>query len=575
MEVNMVISLLAVLIAVSVIAALLVQGYQQRNYARKSKRSKGLGERSQMSNGSVLSTMKDYFVSDVSESPYVGRSRFRLPQVALLNALKKWQFVASNHEGEDFLKATVSHKGKKFQVYLTQVTGSASTISDILRNGDLVEYLSVNSSNTNTVTKCTFDEFWNIYKAKHFGLKEEFLKSLNKYKVYPDLENIFLFSEIQQFDFIVDIAYKNEAEDFFNKFLTTWETIERPYKKDKKKVAYLWEARKNPISGEVGLHERKTERMDSFISMDLDRQYPKQSISFGGTKYNNIPMSKVAELVELMLQNGQNVFLQGDPGSGKSAFMKHIIANMSTKQENKVINIPPNISADVGSDSFIKVKAQLDDIVEGSAPNERVVVAIDEADNLIERHQDAQGREIKNPNTSVMMDMLDGVGTGAGTIIAFNYDLDQVASPFKRAGRMHLVLHFHALNDEKARELARHLEDKCDEKHIFDMDGFEAYLADNPEPMVGDVYQFKQPKSQAKLMSEFNEQIRKRLENLTEQSVEFTKHENVSKEVENLLSDSVQDVQEKKQEEQKSKPKKATKQNTKKKRGRRKRRDKK
>ncbi len=131
------------------------------------------------------------------------------------------------------------------------------------------------------------------------------------------------------------------------------------------------------------------------------------------------------------------VLFHGEPGTGKSTYIRHLI-NHSTK---KVIFIPPKLAADLDAPQ----------IIETILDNPNSIVVIEDAEGLLA----SRDRE-NNSRISMLLNLTDGL-LGASLniqfICTFNTALQNIDKALLRKGRLKILYEFKPLSIEKSRAL--------------------------------------------------------------------------------------------------------------------------
>ncbi|WP_194851168.1 AAA family ATPase [Nonlabens antarcticus] len=135
------------------------------------------------------------------------------------------------------------------------------------------------------------------------------------------------------------------------------------------------------------------------------------------------------------------ILLHGEPGTGKTTYIKHLIA-----QVNKdVIFMPPNIAADLTSPALMTLLLD--------KPNS--ILVIEDAENIV-TSRDHQG----NSPVSAILNLSDGILSDClniQIICSFNTDLKNVDKALLRRGRLIAKYEFGKLDVEKSNSLSRKL----------------------------------------------------------------------------------------------------------------------
>ena len=132
------------------------------------------------------------------------------------------------------------------------------------------------------------------------------------------------------------------------------------------------------------------------------------------------------------------LLLHGDPGTGKSNYIKHIITN----SKKKVIYIPPTMLGVISSPGFVSFMMQ----------NKNTILLIEDAEEVLSIN--------RNSATNNLLGLTDGFLKDAlnlKIIATFNCDIGKIDPALLRKGRMYLEYKFDKLSVEECEELANFL----------------------------------------------------------------------------------------------------------------------
>jgi len=138
-------------------------------------------------------------------------------------------------------------------------------------------------------------------------------------------------------------------------------------------------------------------------------------------------------------RNNKLILLHGEPGSGKTNYIKHLLNSSGTV---KKIYIPPFFVQSMADPGFFPViKREKDSIL-----------IIEDAEKVL------INREESNDNSviSILLNLCDGIMADVlnfKIIATFNTDEDRIDAALKRKGRMFLKYKFDALSQEKTAKL--------------------------------------------------------------------------------------------------------------------------
>ena len=158
------------------------------------------------------------------------------------------------------------------------------------------------------------------------------------------------------------------------------------------------------------------------------------------THYNDnfLPVSQVIEKRLNTNKDKGIVMLYGEPGTGKTTYLRHLIARL----KKKVMFIPPDIAAQIASPNFVNILI--------SNPNS--VLVVEDAENIIlDRKQD------NSSVVSVLLNLSDGLLSdclNVQLICTFNTALSNIDQALLRKGRLIAMYEFKKLETEKAKTLS-------------------------------------------------------------------------------------------------------------------------
>lgn len=149
------------------------------------------------------------------------------------------------------------------------------------------------------------------------------------------------------------------------------------------------------------------------------------------------------------------VLLHGIPGSGKTYYIRYLIAMITSKMtDNKrMIYIPPDMAKEISSPEFIPFLADY--------PNS--VLIIEDSENIIQDRSNSQNQAVAN-----LLNLSDGLlgdCLSLQIIATFNSDLTKIDKALLRKGRLIAEWKFDKLSLVDSRKLAKHLgiKDKINE----------------------------------------------------------------------------------------------------------------
>jgi SpoVK/Ycf46/Vps4 family AAA+-type ATPase len=154
---------------------------------------------------------------------------------------------------------------------------------------------------------------------------------------------------------------------------------------------------------------------------------------FYGEKF---PHEKMKRFIEEETEN--LMLLHGDPGTGKSNYIKHIITN----SKKKVIYIAPSMLSVISSPQFVTFMMK----------NKDSILLIEDAEEVLSID--------RNSATNNLLGLTDGFlkdSLGLKVIATFNCDIGRIDPALMRKGRMYLEYKFDKLTIEECENLMKFL----------------------------------------------------------------------------------------------------------------------
>ena len=141
------------------------------------------------------------------------------------------------------------------------------------------------------------------------------------------------------------------------------------------------------------------------------------------------------------------LLLWGDPGSGKSNYIKHFIGHT----DQPVIYVPPSMLGAISTPSFVSYMMA----------NKQSILLLEDCEEILGCDRTAATANLLGLTSGFLEDALD-----LKVIATFNADIGIVDPALLRKGRLYASYEFKKLSVEESNTLARH----CDIDHIFTED---------------------------------------------------------------------------------------------------------
>lgn len=199
--------------------------------------------------------------------------------------------------------------------------------------------------------------------------------------------------------------------------------------------------------------------------------YNPVSIEFNGQDYD-IDMDKAIEIGAFSLSKGNNLYIFGSPGTGKTSLMELIQLTLQDYETTSIVNISTEMLEElqgIGGEQNIR-KALQENIEQGL----RTIFVIDEAERVMT--SDSQG--IHSKESSFVLRLLDGSlqrELNCATVLVFNARPEQLNSALFRKGRVGMQFELKPLKRNRALNLVKYLKEALPDR-IFDQGQFERIL---------------------------------------------------------------------------------------------------
>ena len=175
-----------------------------------------------------------------------------------------------------------------------------------------------------------------------------------------------------------------------------------------------------------------------FMEFDMDRELDSKELE---NNYND-DFKGFHEKVVLSLCDEKRsglILMHGDPGTGKSTYIKHLISTI----DKNFIYVPKDMLADFAGPSFVSL---LDSM-------EKYIIILEDAEDLI-RSRDISG----NAFIDSLLNLSDGIIGDIFKlkfIVTFNSEISTIDSALMRKGRMMAKYQFNKLSPEKCEIIYR------------------------------------------------------------------------------------------------------------------------
>lgn len=146
----------------------------------------------------------------------------------------------------------------------------------------------------------------------------------------------------------------------------------------------------------------------------------------------NFPHEKMQKFVSEETEN--LMLLHGDPGTGKSNYIKHLITN----SEKKVIYIPPTMLGVISSPDFITFMME----------EKNSILLIEDAEEVLSKNRNSATNNLLGLTDGFLKDSLN-----LKVIATFNCDVGDIDEALMRKGRLYYEYKFDTLSEEECKEL--------------------------------------------------------------------------------------------------------------------------
>ena len=164
------------------------------------------------------------------------------------------------------------------------------------------------------------------------------------------------------------------------------------------------------------------------IKLDINKNYNDDFQNI-----NNTIISRTKDINEKGI-----IILHGQPGTGKTYYIRHLI----NKINKKILYIPSNFICNITDASMIKILTEFDNSI----------IIIEDADDILKKRNGTS-----DGSTSTILNYSDGLLNDVFNIqfiCTFNIDINKIDSAFRRKGRIIAEYEFKKLDVKKANKLS-------------------------------------------------------------------------------------------------------------------------
>lgn len=219
----------------------------------------------------------------------------------------------------------------------------------------------------------------------------------------------------------------------------------------------------------------------------LDIAYNKAKIRYGAEEVE-LSMSRAINYARKALVLGENLYIYGAKGSGKTELAQQLLARLADDDnldnECNIVEITPGILKELQTaEGMGAFEAHLREFaIEGR----RTIIFIDEAEKMM-----AQDGGVHTDDNSLLLQMLSGTlkkDLNCSCILIFNADPRHLNDALFRSGRLgSMTIELGALSAEQANKLVELLQEKLIDK-VFDMEKYRHTLYNINQYITGTVY---------------------------------------------------------------------------------------
>lgn len=219
----------------------------------------------------------------------------------------------------------------------------------------------------------------------------------------------------------------------------------------------------------------------------LDLAYNKAKIRYGAEEVE-LSMSRAINYARKALGLGENLYIYGAKGSGKTELAQQLLARLADNEDLNdnchIVEITPGILKELQTaEGMGAFEAHLREFAQ---TGQHTIIFIDEAEKMM-----AQDGGVHTDDNSLLLQMLSGTlkkDLNCSCILIFNADPRQLNDALFRSGRLgSMTIELGALSAEQANKLVELLQEKLIDK-VFDMEKYRHTLYNVNQYITGTVY---------------------------------------------------------------------------------------
>lgn len=291
-----------------------------------------------------------------------------------------------------------------------------------------------------------FGKIPNTFSVAYYIRTDQFIKDYAKYVLYQS--NFYNFKASKEIHNFVLYDFKTFAVLLQDNFYSNKEGIQQGqitiyYEKENKQIQQI---------KSYMINNRVEDEKQGVINLVCQNQ---SGLFLKEYTIKNIPIDFDAnynedfkEIDKIILQrlNTENdkglVLLYGDPGTGKTNYIRRIINNVDKK---RILYLPPDMATQLANPALVPFLAEV--------PNS--VLIIEDAENVLLKRQGQHNQAISNILN--LSDGLFGDCLNIQIVATFNTDLRNIDEALLRKGRLIAKHKFGALTEDRVKKLCSNL----------------------------------------------------------------------------------------------------------------------